>query len=119
MSATGIVESAWGNGPDGNTGTAPQADSTTGDAGGDGAINAPMVAALEAAWAAIRARHPQVPAVVLLLGAGVDRRGGGVAAVGALRGDALARQSQPRQPGRSGRSARAGWGAVAGSLRRR
>ena len=29
-----------------------------------------MVAALEAAWAAIRARHPEVPAVVLLLGAG-------------------------------------------------
>jgi len=30
----------------------------------------PMVAALEAAWSAIRARHAEVPAVVLLLGAG-------------------------------------------------
>jgi hypothetical protein len=29
-----------------------------------------MVAALEAAWAAIRARHPDVPAAVILLGAG-------------------------------------------------
>jgi hypothetical protein len=32
-----------------------------------------MVAALEAAWAAIRARHPEVPAVVMVL-AGVDRQ---------------------------------------------
>jgi hypothetical protein len=29
-----------------------------------------MVAALEAAWAAIRARHPEVPAAVIVLGAG-------------------------------------------------
>ena len=29
-----------------------------------------MVAALEGAWAAIRARHPEVPAVVVVLGAG-------------------------------------------------
>jgi hypothetical protein len=29
-----------------------------------------MVAALEGAWAAIRSRHPEVPAVVLMLGAG-------------------------------------------------
>jgi hypothetical protein len=36
----------------------------------DGPISAPMVAALEAAWAAIRVRHPELPAVVLLLGAG-------------------------------------------------
>lgn len=35
-----------------------------------GRISSPMVAALEAAWAAIRDRHPEVPAVVLLLGAG-------------------------------------------------
>ena len=33
-------------------------------------ISAPMVAALEQAWAAIRARHPEVPAVVVVLGAG-------------------------------------------------
>lgn len=37
---------------------------------GEGPISAPMVAALEGGWAAIRARHPEVPAVVLLLGAG-------------------------------------------------
>ncbi|MGH3566541.1 MAG: hypothetical protein ACRDRH_11020 [Pseudonocardia sp.] len=42
------------------------------DGGGDddGRISTPMIAALEGAWAAIRARHPEVPAVVLLLGAG-------------------------------------------------
>ncbi|MGH3612531.1 MAG: hypothetical protein ACRDRK_08025 [Pseudonocardia sp.] len=33
-------------------------------------ISAPMVAALEGAWAAIRARHPEIPAVVMVLGAG-------------------------------------------------
>ena len=37
---------------------------------GEGSISAPMVAALENAWAAIRARNPQVPAVVVVLGAG-------------------------------------------------
>ena len=37
---------------------------------GSGAISAPMVAALEGAWAAIRARHPEVPPVVLIVGAG-------------------------------------------------
>lgn len=35
-----------------------------------GGISAPMVAALEAAWAAIRVRHPEVPAAVIVLGAG-------------------------------------------------
>jgi hypothetical protein len=35
-----------------------------------GQISAPMVAALEGAWAAIRARHPEIPAVVMVLGAG-------------------------------------------------
>lgn len=35
-----------------------------------GPISAPMVAALEGAWAAIRARHPEIPAVVMVLGAG-------------------------------------------------
>lgn len=44
--------------------------STSGGVDGDAPISAPMVAALEGAWAAIRDRHPQVPAVVLLLGAG-------------------------------------------------
>lgn len=33
-------------------------------------ISSLMVEALERAWAAIRARHPQVPAVVIVLGAG-------------------------------------------------
>ncbi len=33
-----------------------------------GRISTPMVAALEQAWAAIRARHPDIPAVVVVLG---------------------------------------------------
>lgn len=33
-------------------------------------ISSPMVAALEGAWAAIQARHPEVPAAVIVLGAG-------------------------------------------------
>jgi hypothetical protein len=37
-----------------------------------------LVAALEAAWAAIRARHPQVPEVVLVVAAGSDRRARGL-----------------------------------------
>jgi len=37
-----------------------------------------MVAALEGAWAAIRARHPEVPAVVLVLGAGSIGAAGGL-----------------------------------------
>lgn len=40
--------------------------------------SAPLVAALEASWAAIRARHPEVPAVVVVVGAG----SGGAAAGG-------------------------------------
>ncbi|MQA16122.1 MAG: hypothetical protein GEV09_18815 [Pseudonocardiaceae bacterium] len=43
-----------------------------------GPISAPVVAALETAWATIRARHPEVPAVVIVLGAG----SGGAAAGG-------------------------------------
>jgi hypothetical protein len=35
-----------------------------------GPISAPMVAALEGAWAAISARHPEIPQVVMVLGAG-------------------------------------------------
>jgi hypothetical protein len=45
---------------------------------GEGPISAPMVAALENAWAAIRARHPQVPAVVMVLGAGSIGTAGGL-----------------------------------------
>ncbi len=42
-----------------------------------GPISAPMIAALETAWATIRARHPEVPPVVLVLGAGsLGGRGG-------------------------------------------
>lgn len=44
----------------------------------EGPISAPMVAALETAWAAIRARHPQVPAVVMVLGGGSIGNGGGL-----------------------------------------
>ncbi|OLM28257.1 hypothetical protein Ae717Ps2_6596 [Pseudonocardia sp. Ae717_Ps2] len=40
------------------------------------AISAPMVAALELAWSAIRDRHPELPAVVVVLGAGSGDRGG-------------------------------------------
>lgn len=39
------------------------------------AISAPMVAALEAAWSAIRAHHPELPPVVIVLGAGSGERG--------------------------------------------
>ncbi len=35
-----------------------------------GQVSALMVAALEQAWAAIRSRHPDVPAAVIVLGAG-------------------------------------------------
>ena len=49
----------------------PVVDADVSTVGGvSGPISAPMVAALEGAWAAIRARHPEVPAVVLVLGAG-------------------------------------------------
>jgi hypothetical protein len=41
---------------------------TPGAAGGP--ISAPRVAALEATWAAIRERHPEIPAAVIVLGAG-------------------------------------------------
>ena len=53
------------------------ADVSTG-VGVSGPISAPMVAALEAAWAAIRARHPEVPAVVMVLGAGSIGNAGGL-----------------------------------------
>ena len=47
-------------------------------AGVSGPISAPMVAALEGAWAAIRVRHPEVPAVVMVLGAGSIGNAGGL-----------------------------------------
>ena len=59
-------------------------------AGVSGPISAPMVAALEGAWAAIRVRHPEVPAVVMVLGAGSIGNAGGLR-LGALRGDAVGR----------------------------
>jgi hypothetical protein len=44
-----------------------------------GLISAPMVAAQEGAWAAIRARHPEVPAVVMVLGVcSIGVTGGGL-----------------------------------------
>lgn len=59
-----------------------------------GPISAPMVAALESAWAAIRARHPEVPAVVMVLGAG------SIGAAGVLRLGHFAamRWAEPDQP---------------------
>ncbi|MGD9986341.1 hypothetical protein [Pseudonocardia sp.] len=44
--------------------------STSSGAAPVGAFGSPMVAALEGAWAAIQARHPQVPAAVILVGPG-------------------------------------------------
>jgi len=44
----------------------------------EGPISSPMVAALEGAWAAIRGRHPEVPAVVMVLGAGSIGGAGGL-----------------------------------------
>lgn len=41
-------------------------------------ISAPMVAALEVAWASIRARHIEVPVAVLILGAGSIGSGAGL-----------------------------------------
>jgi len=43
-----------------------------------GPISAPMVAALEGAWAAIRELHPEVPAAVIVLGAGSLGTAGGL-----------------------------------------
>jgi hypothetical protein len=43
-----------------------------------GPISAPLVAALETTWAAIRARHPEVPQVVLVVGAGSGAAAGGL-----------------------------------------
>jgi hypothetical protein len=46
---------------------------------GDVSISAPMVAALEDAWAAIRSRHADVPPAVVVLAPGSDsRRGAGL-----------------------------------------
>lgn len=44
--------------------------STNGQDGQDGQISTPMVAALEGAWATIRQHNPEVPAAVIVLGAG-------------------------------------------------
>jgi hypothetical protein len=48
----------------------PAAVDTDESTGPEGLVSAPMVAALEQAWAQIRARHPEVPAAVVVLGAG-------------------------------------------------
>ena len=60
--------------------TAGTVDTAASTADPDGAvgsgISAPMVAALESAWAAIRARNPELPPVVIVLGAGSGERGG-------------------------------------------
>lgn len=46
--------------------------------GGGGFTSAGMLAALEEAWAAIRDRHPEVPAVVLIVGSGSPATPSGV-----------------------------------------
>lgn len=46
--------------------------------GGNGREGARMVAALEAAWSAIRAAHPDVPEVVLVVASGGPNRNGGM-----------------------------------------
>jgi hypothetical protein len=48
----------------------PAVDTHGSESGGTGQISSPMVAALEGAWADIRARHADVPAAVVVLGAG-------------------------------------------------
>jgi hypothetical protein len=48
------------------------------NAASDGPISGPMVAALEGAWSAIRERHPEVPAAVIVLGAGSIGAAGGL-----------------------------------------
>lgn len=55
-----------------NAGTlsAHEVDAHVSTNGHDGPISTPMVAALENAWAAIRQYHPEVPAAVIVLGAG-------------------------------------------------
>jgi hypothetical protein len=49
-----------------------------GDGPASGRISAPMVAALEQAWADIRTRHADVPAAVIILGAGSIGGAGGL-----------------------------------------
>jgi len=56
----------------------PVVDAAVSTAVVSGPISAPMVAALESAWAAIRVRHPEVPAVVMVLGAGSIGNAGGL-----------------------------------------
>lgn len=41
---------------------------------GDGFTSAQLVAALETAWTAIRSRHPEVPAAVVVVGSGTSSR---------------------------------------------
>ncbi|MGH3614187.1 MAG: hypothetical protein ACRDRK_16650 [Pseudonocardia sp.] len=104
---------------------APVVDADVSTVGGvSGPISAPMVAALESAWAAIRARHPQVPAVVLVLGAGSIGTAGGLR-LGHFTAMRWADPDQTRdtanepgaEPGVAGGS---GWaGAAAGGVHRR
>jgi threonine dehydrogenase-like Zn-dependent dehydrogenase len=71
-----------------------------------GPISAPMVAALEGAWAAIRAQHPEVPAVVVVLGAGSIGTAGGLRLghFAAMRWAGPDQQSAMNRPGVSGDS---------------
>ena len=71
--------------------------STPGAVGGP--ISAPMVVALEAAWAAIWEWHPEIPAAVIVLGAGSIGAAGGGLKLGHV---AAMRWNDPR-PDRPGR----------------
>jgi hypothetical protein len=53
-----------------STQPAPAVDSVRSTTRTDGHITTPVVAALEAAWADIRAHHPDLPPAVIILGAG-------------------------------------------------
>jgi hypothetical protein len=79
-------------------------DTSVSTASGVGPISAPMVAALEGAWAAIRARHPEVPAAMVVLGAGSIGVAGGLR----LGHFAAMRWAGPDQPPATGQPAEGG-----------
>ncbi len=52
-----------------------------------GLVASPLIAALERTWAAIRAQHPDVPEVVITLGAGSPGSAPGTLTLGHFAGD--------------------------------
>ena len=75
MNASEAQRTEKANDTDHDTGTA-SVDATVSTTVAGRGISAPMVAALESAWSAIQARHPELPAVVMVIGAGSGDRGG-------------------------------------------